>query len=57
MGTNDTFAQIADSNKEYITTFREMAQSLRGIYGELLINSPNLRDNSKENGFFLISIP
>lgn len=51
MGTNDTFAQVADNNKEYITTFREMAQTLRGIYGELLINSPNLRDNSRRDWF------
>lgn len=51
MGTNDTFAQVADDNKSYITTFREMAQALRGIYGELLINSPFLRDNSRRDWF------
>ena len=51
MGTNDTFAQVADNNKEYITTFREMAQTLRGICGELLINSQNLRDNSRRDWF------
>jgi molecular chaperone HtpG len=51
MGANDTFAQVANDNKEYVTTFREMAQSLRGIYGELLINSPFLRDNSRRDWF------
>ncbi len=51
MGTNDTFAQVAYDNKSYITTFREMAQSLRGIYGELLINSSPLRDNSRRDWF------
>lgn len=51
MGTNDTFAQVADDNKAYVTTFREMAQALRGIYGELLINSPFLRDNSRRDWF------
>ncbi|OGW39229.1 MAG: hypothetical protein A2Y97_11790 [Nitrospirae bacterium RBG_13_39_12] len=53
MGTNDTFAQVAYDNNTnaYITTFREMAQSLRGIYGELLINSPSLRDNSRRDWF------
>lgn len=51
MGTNDTFAQVADDNKSYITTFREMAQALRGIYGELLINSSYLRDNSRRDWF------
>lgn len=51
MGTNDTFAQVAYNNKEYITTFREMAQTLRGVCGELLINSQNLRDNSRRDWF------
>lgn len=51
MGTNDTFAQVANNNNSYITTFREMAQGLRGIYGELLINSPSLRDNSRRDWF------
>ncbi len=51
MGVNDTFAQVADANKEYVTTFREMAQGLRGIYGELLINSQYLRDNSRRDWF------
>lgn len=51
MGTNDTFAQVADDNKSYITTFREMAQALRGVYGELLINSSYLRDNSRRDWF------
>lgn len=53
MGTNDTFAQVADDNTTaYITTFREMAQSLRGVYGELLINySPFLKDNSRRDWF------
>ena len=51
MGTNDTFAQVADNNKLYITTFREMAQALRGVCGELLINSSFLRDNSRLDWF------
>lgn len=51
MGTNDTFAQVADSSKEYITTYREMVQGLQGIYGELLINSDKLRDNSRRDWF------
>lgn len=51
MGVNDTFAQVADANKLYVTTFREMAQALRGIYGELLINSQHLSDNSRRDWF------
>jgi len=51
MGVNDTFAQVADANKLYVTTFREMAQGLRGIYGELLINAQHLSDNSRRDWF------
>lgn len=51
MGVNDTFAQVADANKEYVTTFAQMAQGLRGIYGELLINSQHLSDNSRRDWF------
>lgn len=51
MGVNDTFAQVADANKEYVTTFAQMAQALRGIYGELLINSQHLSDNSRRDWF------
>lgn len=51
MGTNDTFAQVANDNKGYVTTFREMAQALRGIYGELLINSQFLSDNARRDWF------
>jgi hypothetical protein len=51
MGGNDTFAQVVDSGTEYVTTFREMAQALRGVYGELLINSQYLSDNSRRDWF------
>ncbi len=51
MGVNDTFAQVADANKQYVTTFREMAQGLRGIYGELLINAQHLSDNARRDWF------
>ncbi len=51
MGGNDTFAQVADSSSSYVTTFTEMAQALRGVYGELLIYSDHLRDNSRRDWF------
>lgn len=51
MGTNDTFARVVDDSKMYVTTFREMVQSLQGIYGELLINSSFLKDNSRRDWF------
>jgi Histidine kinase-, DNA gyrase B-, and HSP90-like ATPase len=51
MGGNDTFAQVVDDGATYVTTFREMAQVLRGVYGELLINSEHLSDNSRRDWF------
>ncbi len=51
MGGNDTFAQVADSNSSYVTTFREMTQALLGVFGELLINSQHLSDNSRRDWF------
>ncbi len=51
MGGNDTFAQVADNSSSYVTTFSEMAQALRGVYGELLINSQHLSDNSRRDWF------
>jgi molecular chaperone HtpG len=51
MGGNDTFAQVVDSGTTYVTTFREMAQALRGVYGELLINSQYLSDNARRDWF------
>lgn len=51
MGTNDTFAQVADGNKQYVTTFREMVQTLQSVYGELLINSYLLSDNARRDWF------
>jgi len=51
MGGNDTFAQVANSSSSYVTTFREMAQALRAVYGELLINSDHLSDNSRRDWF------
>jgi len=51
MRGDDTFAQVADENQVYVTTFREMAQMLRGVYGELLINAQHLSDNSRRDWF------
>ena len=51
MGDNDTFADLCVNSKQYVSTYRELTQTLRGIYGELLINSINLRDNARREWF------
>lgn len=46
---------IADSvtkgNKEYVATYRELTQTLNGIYGELLIDTARLSDNARRDWF------
>lgn len=51
MGTNETFAQIVESSGQYITTYTELAQALRGITGEMLINYSELSDNARRDWF------
>lgn len=51
MGSNDTFARVANECVGYITTYGEMVAALRGIHGELLINSLNLKDNARRDWF------
>ena len=51
MGNNDTFASLCANSKEYVGTFSELTATLRGVYGELLINSPNLTDNARRDWF------
>lgn len=54
MGGNDSLAEaVVRSKTEYVSTFRELAQTLRGVYGEMLINSPRLRDNARRDWFRL----
>ena len=56
MGDNDALAvAVVRSKTEYVSTFRELAQTLRGVYGEMLINSPRLRDNARRDWFRLDS--
>ncbi|MEN6620212.1 MAG: hypothetical protein ABFD50_01490, partial [Smithella sp.] len=63
MGNNDTFADQTFNSKDYVATYRELTQMLRGVYGELLINSPTLKDNARrewfkidENSYYLKNI-
>lgn len=51
MGTNETFAQVVEDSGQYITTYTEMVQALRGITGELLINYSRLTDNARRDWF------
>ena len=51
MGNNDTFASLCASSKEHVGTYSELTATLRGVYGEFLINSPNLKDNARRDWF------
>ena len=51
MGDNDSFADLCSNSKKYVATYTELAATLRGVYGELLINSPTLRDNARREWF------
>lgn len=52
MGNNNALANAIEKSKEdYITTFRELSQTLQGVYGEMLINSPSLNDNARRDWF------
>ena len=51
MGNNDTFATLCANSKEHVGTYSELTATLRGVYGELLINSPNLKDNARREWF------
>lgn len=51
MGNNDTFADLCANSSERITTYTELVATLRGVYGELLINSDELKDNARREWF------
>ena len=51
MGNNDTFAAICANSKEYVASYSELTATLRGVYGEFLINSQNLKDNARREWF------
>lgn len=44
-------AMVRVKTDDYITTFGELTIALRGVYGEMLINSPLLKDNAKRDWF------
>lgn len=51
MGDNDTFASLCQNSKDYVSTYSELTQTLRCVYGEMLINSPLLHDNARREWF------
>lgn len=44
---------VMKSNNEYITTRRELEQTVIGVYGEILLDNANLSDNARRDWFRL----
>ena len=42
---------ITKGNSEYVATYRELTQTLNGVYGELLIDTSRLSDNARRDWF------
>jgi hypothetical protein len=53
MGDNNALVTAISRNKtdEYITSYRELTQTIQGLFGELLIYSPDLDDNARRDWF------
>jgi len=53
MGGNNSLADAIFRNKtdDYITTYRELTQTLQGVYGEMLIYSKRFKDNARRDWF------
>jgi molecular chaperone HtpG len=57
MGARNTLADVIfrDKSDNYITTHRELTQTLQGVYGEMLINTTRFNDNARRDWFKLDS--
>lgn len=42
---------ISNANSEYVATYRELTQTLNGVFGELLIDTQKLSDNARRDWF------
>ena len=52
LGTEYAIADsVTKGNNEYVATYRELAQTLNGVYGELLIDTARLSDNARRDWF------
>jgi molecular chaperone HtpG len=57
MGNNNSLTDAIFRNKpdDYIASYRELTQTLQGVYGEMLINSTRFKDNARRDWFKLDS--
>jgi molecular chaperone HtpG len=57
MGNNSSLADAIFRYKtdDYITTYRELTQTLRSVFGEMLINTTRFNDNARRDWFKLDS--
>jgi len=53
MGDHNALADAMFRSKsdDYVATFRELTQTLQGVYGEMLLHSPRLNDNARRDWF------
>lgn len=52
LGTEYAIADsVTKGNNEYVATYRELTQTLNGVYGELLIDTTRLSDNARRDWF------
>ena len=53
MGDNNALATAVFRSKtdDCITSYRELTQAIQGLFGELLINSPDFNDNARRDWF------
>jgi len=53
MGDHNALADALFRSKsdDYVATFRELTQTLQGVYGEMLLDSPQLNDNARRDWF------
>jgi molecular chaperone HtpG len=57
MGNSNSLTDAIFRNKpdDYIASYRELTQTLQGVYGEMLINSTRFKDNARRDWFKLDS--
>jgi hypothetical protein len=53
MGDNNALVNAVFRHKidDYISSYRELTQAVQGLFGELLINSPDFDDNARRDWF------
>lgn len=52
VGNNDSLAvAVSVNSRDYVATYRELTQSLAGVYGEMLLYTSSLEDNARRDWF------